>query len=204
MLEVLMRSAYALPPRKSACWKHAFAIHTCGRAKSCADDVFVAFASQNARPVFFATQACGSANGRTDDVFEAFAFQNGNAAIPHSRLEASAFQDCTFQACGSANGRIDDVLRSVRNSDMRNSGMRTRKRPHWRRFRSVRIPEWKRLQFRIPDWKRPHSRHAHSRHAEVQTAAMATFSMCSQFRNCLLYTSPSPRDQRGSRMPSSA
>ena len=26
----------------------------------------------------------------------------------------------------------------------------------------------------------------------------------SQARNCLLYTSPSPRDQRGSRMPSSA
>ena len=25
-----------------------------------------------------------------------------------------------------------------------------------------------------------------------------------RFRNCLLYTSPSPRDQRGSRMPSSA
>ena len=25
-----------------------------------------------------------------------------------------------------------------------------------------------------------------------------------QFRDCLLYTSPSPRDQRGSRMPSSA
>ena len=25
-----------------------------------------------------------------------------------------------------------------------------------------------------------------------------------QFPNCLLYTSPSPRDQRGSRMPSSA
>ena len=25
-----------------------------------------------------------------------------------------------------------------------------------------------------------------------------------QYRNCLLYTSPSPRDQRGSRMPSSA
>ena len=25
-----------------------------------------------------------------------------------------------------------------------------------------------------------------------------------QFYNCLLYTSPSPRDQRGSRMPSSA
>ena len=25
-----------------------------------------------------------------------------------------------------------------------------------------------------------------------------------EFRNCLLYTSPSPRDQRGSRMPSSA
>ena len=25
-----------------------------------------------------------------------------------------------------------------------------------------------------------------------------------QYKNCLLYTSPSPRDQRGSRMPSSA
>ena len=25
-----------------------------------------------------------------------------------------------------------------------------------------------------------------------------------EFKNCLLYTSPSPRDQRGSRMPSSA
>ena len=25
-----------------------------------------------------------------------------------------------------------------------------------------------------------------------------------EFENCLLYTSPSPRDQRGSRMPSSA
>ena len=27
---------------------------------------------------------------------------------------------------------------------------------------------------------------------------------CEYTRNCLLYTSPSPRDQRGSRMPSSA
>ena len=27
---------------------------------------------------------------------------------------------------------------------------------------------------------------------------------CDHFVNCLLYTSPSPRDQRGSRMPSSA
>ena len=27
---------------------------------------------------------------------------------------------------------------------------------------------------------------------------------CTQIMNCLLYTSPSPRDQRGSRMPSSA
>ena len=29
-------------------------------------------------------------------------------------------------------------------------------------------------------------------------------SSCAQFLDCLLYTSPSPRDQRGSRMPSSA
>ena len=106
MLEVLMRSAYALPPRKSACWKHAFAIHTCGRAKGCADDVFVAFASQNARPVFFAIQACGRANGRTDDVFEAFAFQNGN-------VRNSAFQ-------------IGSVLIPC----MHIPGMRKCKRPH--------------------------------------------------------------------------
>jgi len=30
------------------------------------------------------------------------------------------------------------------------------------------------------------------------------YSKCGTFSNCLLYTSPSPRDQRGSRMPSSA
>ena len=28
--------------------------------------------------------------------------------------------------------------------------------------------------------------------------------MCDDYQACLLYTSPSPRDQRGSRMPSSA
>ena len=32
---------------------------------------------------------------------------------------------------------------------------------------------------------------------------MADFQ-CIEAKNCLLYTSPSPRDQRGSRMPSSA
>ena len=31
-----------------------------------------------------------------------------------------------------------------------------------------------------------------------------TYYLCGCFRTCLLYTSPSPRDQRGSRMPSSA
>ena len=31
-----------------------------------------------------------------------------------------------------------------------------------------------------------------------------TYASVSDFSNCLLYTSPSPRDQRGSRMPSSA
>ena len=30
------------------------------------------------------------------------------------------------------------------------------------------------------------------------------FNVGQRFKNCLLYTSPSPRDQRGSRMPSSA
>ena len=48
-------------------------------------------------------------------------------------------------------------------------------------------------------------------HAEVSAdAAAATLRHRSETRefelysNCLLYTSPSPRDQRGSRMPSSA
>ena len=31
-----------------------------------------------------------------------------------------------------------------------------------------------------------------------------TVPFVARYRNCLLYTSPSPRDQRGSRMPSSA
>ena len=33
---------------------------------------------------------------------------------------------------------------------------------------------------------------------------MTTEQMIALFKDCLLYTSPSPRDQRGSRMPSSA
>ena len=41
--------------------------------------------------------------------------------------------------------------------------------------------------------------HAHMAHVPA-TVAMA----CAQALGCLLYTSPSPRDQRGSRMPSSA
>ena len=47
---------------------------------------------------------------------------------------------------------------------------------------------------------------------EFAAAAPAATTMCNRgssahlngFYNCLLYTSPSPRDQRGSRMPSSA
>ena len=38
----------------------------------------------------------------------------------------------------------------------------------------------------------------------VASAAFFLFAAGSSFYNCLLYTSPSPRDQRGSRMPSSA
>ena len=36
------------------------------------------------------------------------------------------------------------------------------------------------------------------------TVNAAPFSMFNMVGDCLLYTSPSPRDQRGSRMPSSA
>ena len=36
------------------------------------------------------------------------------------------------------------------------------------------------------------------------TKDFVEFKSTKQLRHCLLYTSPSPRDQRGSRMPSSA
>ena len=38
----------------------------------------------------------------------------------------------------------------------------------------------------------------------VQACSGVSAAWCPQRRSCLLYTSPSPRDQRGSRMPSSA
>ena len=42
-------------------------------------------------------------------------------------------------------------------------------------------------------------------HSSVQLAAMSEFTVFhARSKTCLLYTSPSPRDQRGSRMPSSA
>ena len=40
--------------------------------------------------------------------------------------------------------------------------------------------------------------------AEVETLVKAGEYVAGQLQTCLLYTSPSPRDQRGSRMPSSA
>ena len=40
--------------------------------------------------------------------------------------------------------------------------------------------------------------------AYIFLAAFAAVSLFVFFWGCLLYTSPSPRDQRGSRMPSSA
>ena len=41
--------------------------------------------------------------------------------------------------------------------------------------------------------------------SDTQTAAEVFEDiLCAHFDSCLLYTSPSPRDQRGSRMPSSA
>ena len=39
---------------------------------------------------------------------------------------------------------------------------------------------------------------------DEESVAALMHSVGSQFESCLLYTSPSPRDQRGSRMPSSA
>ena len=38
----------------------------------------------------------------------------------------------------------------------------------------------------------------------LNASKLASERECDQCGNCLLYTSPSPRDQRGSRMPSSA
>ena len=42
--------------------------------------------------------------------------------------------------------------------------------------------------------------------AQVEGYGLVAPGHCNKqfFKNCLLYTSPSPRDQRGSRMPSSA
>ena len=39
---------------------------------------------------------------------------------------------------------------------------------------------------------------------EYMLGKLSVAKVAGQFRTCLLYTSPSPRDQRGSRMPSSA
>ena len=39
---------------------------------------------------------------------------------------------------------------------------------------------------------------------DAKTEAIDTILEVAQYKDCLLYTSPSPRDQRGSRMPSSA
>ena len=40
--------------------------------------------------------------------------------------------------------------------------------------------------------------------ADLSQFVLRPFDTSTTFANCLLYTSPSPRDQRGSRMPSSA
>ena len=41
-------------------------------------------------------------------------------------------------------------------------------------------------------------------YAAAKSGIARTFQNIALFKGCLLYTSPSPRDQRGSRMPSSA
>ena len=58
--------------------------------------------------------------------------------------------------------------------------------------------------------------HGHGEHPDLRMFGLATFLVADgmtfagffaaylTYRACLLYTSPSPRDQRGSRMPSSA
>ena len=40
--------------------------------------------------------------------------------------------------------------------------------------------------------------------ANIRETGVFCVNVCAADQNCLLYTSPSPRDQRGSRMPSSA
>ena len=63
------------------------------------------------------------------------------------------------------------------------------------------------VEFNPPDW----ACSSYSLAGLVSVLGVNSFLKSSQFagahapdRNCLLYTSPSPRDQRGSRMPSSA
>ena len=43
-----------------------------------------------------------------------------------------------------------------------------------------------------------------ARKQKVDLARLSILELAEQYIACLLYTSPSPRDQRGSRMPSSA
>ena len=52
--------------------------------------------------------------------------------------------------------------------------------------------------------KKPHSEDERRASVAVQSAFRGMNARKSQYDICLLYTSPSPRDQRGSRMPSSA
>ena len=44
----------------------------------------------------------------------------------------------------------------------------------------------------------------HLEDQELVTKRLGDWKTAAQYQICLLYTSPSPRDQRGSRMPSSA
>ena len=56
------------------------------------------------------------------------------------------------------------------------------------------------LENEIEDFEAPFKRHLHAAHTITRLLA----PQMEQSGICLLYTSPSPRDQRGSRMPSSA
>ena len=128
MLEVRMQSAYAPPPRKSACWKcpceahmrylpgntHVGSTHlqsTHADVQKAALATFLWRSQARTRVRFFLqsrhadvrTAALTTFSKRSPSRME-------TSAIPHCRLEASSFHACTSQACGSANGRTDDVL----------------------------------------------------------------------------------------------
>ena len=70
----------------------------------------------------------------------------------------------------------------------------TRTGIQWRNLEETKFPDWQAVYYYYDKWKK---------RGQFEKINL-TLNILERIQNCLLYTSPSPRDQRGSRMPSSA